>query len=119
MTLAMAGALMLGCSGLEQAAEQWAEDMQPIPPPAALSEIVGAWEGDTVSVVIDAEGMLAHERQDNGVSTRFNAPILVWSDASFTAGIGPMTQTFVINSPPTLVDAAWTMTLDSHVLTRQ
>lgn len=117
--LVMTGAMILGCGGLEEAAEQWAEDMQPVPPPASLSEIVGSWQSDTVSLVIDATGMVAHDRHEDGANTSFNAPILEWTDASFTAGIGPIKQTFVINSPPAEVDGIWTMTVNDNVLTRQ
>ena len=117
--LAISGVLILGCSGLEEAAEQWAEEMEPLPPPAALSEIVGSWQSDTVSLVIDAAGMVAHERHEGGTNTSFNAPILEWTDSGFVAGIGPIKQTFTINSPPAEVDGVWTMTVNNNVLIRQ
>lgn len=117
--LTMTGALILGCSGLEEAAEQWAEDMQPLPPPARLSDIVGAWQSDTVTLVIYADGMMEHERHENGANTSFNAPILEWTEGAFTAGIGPIKQTFVINIPPEEVDGVWTMTVNNNVLTRR
>lgn len=116
--LVMAGGLILGCAGLGDAAEQWAEDIQPVPPPASLSEIVGTWQGDTVRLVIDADGMMAHENNEGGTNTRFNAPVLAWTDGSFTAGIGPITQTFVIDSPPVQVGDRWTMTINNNALTR-
>lgn len=118
-TLMMTGVVILGCSGLEEAAEQWAEDMQPIPPPAHLSDIVGAWQNSEVILVIYADGMVEHEKHAGGANTSFNAPILEWSDTSFTAGIGPIKQTFRIDVPPAQVEGVWTMTINGNVLTRQ
>ena len=113
------GVVILGCGGLEEAAEQWAEDMQPIPPPAHLSEVVGAWQSSQVLLVIYADGMMEHEKNTGSSNTSFNAPILEWTDAGFTAGIGPIKQTFTINAPPAEVDGVWTMTVNNNVLTRQ
>ena len=112
------GVMILGCGGLEEAAEQWAEDLQPIPPPAHLSDIVGAWQNDDVTLVIYADGMVEHEKHVNGASTSFNAPIFEWTDAGFTAGIGPIKQVFVITAAPAQVDGVWQMTINDQVLTR-
>jgi hypothetical protein len=117
--LTVMGVAILGCGGLEEAAEQWAEDMQPIPPPDHLLDIVGTWRSETVLLVIHPEGMVEHERHDGGANTSFNAPILEWTDTGFAAGIGPIRQTFVIDVPPAAVDGVWTMTVNGNLLTRQ
>jgi len=117
--LVMMGGIILGCGGLEEAAEEWAESMAPIPPPAHLADIVGAWQNDSVVLVIYADGMMEHEKHTNGTNTSFNAPILEWTDTGFAAGIGPIQQTFTINAPPALHDGVWSMTVNNQVLTRQ
>jgi len=50
--------------------------MQPVPPPASLSEIVGSWQSDTVSLVIDAMDLMH--------TGRFDGFVVVSSDSDFT-----------------------------------
>ena len=115
----MTGAVILGCSGLEDAAEQWAEDMEPVPPPAHLAEIVGVWQNSAVTLIIHSDGLVEHERHAEGLNRSFNAPILEWSDDHFTAGIGPIRQVFHIDVPPARLEGVWTMSINEDVLTRQ
>ncbi len=116
--LTMTGAMILGCGVLEDAAEQWAEDMM-VPPPAHLSEIVGAWQGSAVTLVVHADGLVEHEQSNGASKTSFSGPILEWSDDQFTAGIGPIRHVFHIDVPPARLEGVWTMTVNEDVLTRQ
>ena len=117
--LALTGALILGCAGLEEAAEQLAESAQPTPPPAGMEEFVGTWTGGPITLVITAEGSLAYEKSRGAGSTTLTAPVLSWQSDSITAGIGPMTRTFVVDAPPALQDGVGHMRIDGQDLTRQ
>ena len=118
-TLMMTGLVILGCSGLEDAVEQWAEDIQPVPPPAHHAEIVGVWQSSEITLVVGADGLLEHEEHTDGTNRSFNAPILEWSDDGFTAGIGPIKKVFRIDTPPARLEGVWTMSINGTVLTRQ
>ena len=88
------------------------------PVPADRSDYVGLWQGDGVRLLIQADGQAHYERVKDKRRTSINGPAHSFTTAGFKIGIGPLSAGFKVQSPPTLVDGAWRMTVDGRVLER-
>ncbi len=86
--------------------------------PPAKSAYVGQWESDGMTLLITQDGSVSYKRLKEGASTKINAPLKAFHDDDFDVGIGPMTTTFKVSSPPREVDGLWKMTVDGVELTR-
>lgn len=86
--------------------------------PSEKSAYVGQWEADGMSLLITQDGSISYKRFKNGVSTKIDAPLKAFHDDNFDVGIGPMTTTFSVSSPPREIDGSWKMTVDGVQLTR-
>ena len=105
---------ILACSGLDDLAES----LEGKPPPADQADMIGTWEGDVVTMTITPDGNLHHKTQKGASSTEFNAPIKEWHSDRFTAGIGPVSQEFKIDSSPARGKRGWRMTINGKELRR-
>ena len=86
--------------------------------PLTKSAYVGRWEADGMVLLITRDGSVAYRRLRNGASTRIEAPLKTFHGDDFVVGIGPMTTTFRVSSPPREIDGVWKMTVDGVELTR-
>jgi hypothetical protein len=86
--------------------------------PAAKSAYIGQWKADGMSLLITRDGSIAYKRIQKGASTSIDAPLKAFHGDDFDVGIGPMTTTFTVSSPPREIDGVWKMTVDGVELTR-
>ena len=86
--------------------------------PLTQSAYVGRWEADGMFLLITRDGSVAYRRWRKGASTKIQAPLKAFHGDDFEVGIGPMTTTFKVSSPPREVDGVWRMTVDGVELTR-
>ena len=103
-------ALLVAAAGLAACAK---------PIPAEHAALVGAWEGDGMTLDIAADGRLAYRRKKAGGDVSVEAPIQEIGSGKFTAGLGPLTTEFKLDRAPVLENGAWTMTVDGVVLHRR
>lgn len=71
-----------------------------------------------VTLTITADGGLDYKRTSGVANTSVQAPVQVWADDHFDAGIGPLTTSFHIDAPPHQDGDVWKMTVDGVELTR-
>ena len=86
--------------------------------PAEKAAYVGEWKADGMSLLITADGRVAYERKRKGASTSIDAPLKGFHGDDFDVGIGPMTTTFKVDTPPHEVGGRWVMTVEGVELTR-
>ncbi len=86
--------------------------------PPAKSAYVGQWEADGMTLLITRDGSVSYKRFRKGASTKIDAPLKSFDGDDFEVGIGPMTTTFRVSSPPREIDGVWKMTVDGVELTR-
>ena len=86
--------------------------------PPEKSAYVGEWKAEGMSLLITRDGSIDYRRLRKGASTSINAPLKAFHGDDFDVGIGPMTTTFRVSSPPRQIDGVWKMTVDGVELTR-
>ena len=86
--------------------------------PQGKAEYVGRWEADGMSLLILGDGSVSYKRLRKGASIKIDGPLHAFHGDDFEVGIGPMTTTFRVSSPPRRIDGAWRMTVDGVELTR-
>jgi hypothetical protein len=86
--------------------------------PAEKSAYLGQWNADGMSLLITKDGSVSYKRMQKGASTSIDAPLKAFNGDNFDVGIGPMTTTFTVSSPPHEVDGVWKMTVDGVELSR-
>lgn len=86
--------------------------------PQTKSDYVGHWEAEGMTLRISRDGRVLYKRFRKGASTRIDAPLKAFHGDDFEIGIGPMTTTFRVSSPPREIDGIWKMTVDGVELTR-
>jgi hypothetical protein len=86
--------------------------------PAAKSAYVGQWNADGMSLLITQDGSVSYKRMQKGASTSIDAPLKAFHGDDFDVGIGPMTTTFTVSSPPHETGGVWKMTVDGVELSR-
>jgi hypothetical protein len=95
--LALALATLAGCA-------------KPVPP-EKLS-YVGDWRASNMDLSIDAGGTVRYQRRTGSASTSIEGPLQRFEGDNFLVGIGPMSTTFVVSTPPHERNGAWSMTVD-------
>lgn len=86
--------------------------------PPTKSAYVGRWEADGMSLLITRDGSVSYKRLRKGASIKMDAPLKAFHGDDFEVGIGPMTTSFRVSSPPRKIDGVWRMTVDGVELTR-
>lgn len=114
------GPLLLGAVALSIACE--AEDvvrhLKGAPVPDSHTDYVGEWQGEGVTLRIEADGMVRYERKRGSGSTSIEAPIQRFEGDDFVVGLGPLTTTFRVSERPHREGDAWRMTVDGVELRR-
>jgi hypothetical protein len=89
------------------------------PIPADRMAYAGDWRSREMRLLITPDGRCEYRRQrDGGGTTSIDAPIQRFEGDNFVVGVGLFSTTFVVSSPPRLVDGQWKMTVDGVELTR-
>jgi hypothetical protein len=86
--------------------------------PADKAAYVGQWNAEGMSLLITRDGSIQYNRLRKGAKTSINGPLKGFVGEDFEVGIGPMTTTFKVATPPHQVDGQWRMTVDGVELTR-
>lgn len=89
----------------------------PLPPERAA--YVGNWRNGSTSLTITAQGRVVYAvTRDNGFHKKIQAPLQHFDGDSFVVGVGPLSTTFVVSTPPHAEADGWKMTVDGLELTR-
>lgn len=96
--------MILGCSG------------QPLP--ADKLDYAGVWKADKISLEITKEGQVHYKNNRSGEKS-IDAPIKEFKGNDFEVGIGPVSTTFKVSSPPRKAGDVWKMTVDDVELTAE
>ena len=88
------------------------------PVPAEKSAYVGEWQEKTMYLLITQDGSVSYKRIKGGVTTSVNGPLKDFDGDNFSAGIGPMSTTFVVSRPPYQDKGRWKMVVDGVELTK-
>ncbi len=88
------------------------------PLPVDKADYIGHWRGEGVRLVIGADGQADYEKAKGQRRTSIKGPAHTFSTDGFKIGIGPLSATFTVQSPPTLSEGTWRMTVDGVELTR-
>ena len=89
------------------------------PVPVDQRDYIGHWQGEGVLLVIQANGHASYARARDGRRTNIEGPAHSFTTKGFKIGIGPLSASFKVQSPPTDVDGSLRMTVDGVVLTRR
>ena len=88
------------------------------PVPQERSAYVGEWQEKTMYLLITQDGSVSYKRIKGGVTTSVNGPLKDFDGDNFSAGIGPMSTTFVVSKPPYQDKGRWKMVVDGVELTK-
>ncbi len=88
------------------------------PVPMEKAAYVGEWRAQAMALLITQDGSVAYKRLKVGVTTSVNGPLKGFDGDSFLVGVGPMSTTFVVSSPPRQVGGKWKMIVDGVELTK-
>ena len=78
----------------------------------------GEWRSNEMWLLITPDGRCEYERRTGSGNRSIQAPIQRFEGDNFVVGVGPLSTTFVVSSPPRVVDGKWKMTVDGVELTR-
>ncbi len=87
--------------------------------PEHKADYVGEWTAPGMYLLITQDGSIVYRRMKKGAKVSIDGPLKGFTGDDFEAGIGPMTTTFKVSSPPHQVDANWFMTVDGVEMTRR
>lgn len=90
---------------------------KPIPPERAA--YIGEWRGTDMLLFISKEGNVSYRRKEGNASRSIDAPLQEFQGDNFVVGLGLMSTTFVVSSPPHQDGETWKMTVDGVELSRQ
>lgn len=90
---------------------------KPLPPEKAA--YAGQWSGEQVQLLITSEGRVDYSRVNGSNTTSVKSPIKEFAGDNMVVGVGPMSTTFVVSTPPHQVGDAWKMTVDGVELTKK
>lgn len=90
---------------------------KPVPP--EKSAYVGDWQGLGMKLLILQDGSVRYERLKSGATTSVSGPLKEFKGDDFVVGVGPITTTFVVSSPPQRDGDRWKMVVDGVALTRR
>ena len=88
------------------------------PVPQEKSAYVGEWQEKAMYLLITQDGSVSYKRIKGGVTTSVNGPLKDFDGDNFSAGIGPMSTTFVVSRPPYQDKGRWKMVVDGVELTK-
>lgn len=90
---------------------------KPLPPEKA--SYAGLWKAPQMSLLITQDGSVKYERLEGGATTSVSAPLKGFDGDNFSAGLGPMTTTFVVAAPPHQAGEQTKMAVDGIELTKE
>ncbi|HSI51031.1 MAG TPA: DUF3592 domain-containing protein [Ideonella sp.] len=82
----------------------------PVPPEKAA--YVGEWQAPSMYLLITQDGSVRYRRIKEGGSSSIDGPLKGFSGNDFEVGIGPLSSTFVVSTPPHRDDEQWKMVVD-------
>lgn len=82
----------------------------PVPP--ERSAYVGEWQGPSMYLLITQDGSVRYRRNKDGGSSSMNGPLKGFNGNDFEVGIGPLSSTFVVSTPPHRDGEQWKMVVD-------
>jgi len=88
------------------------------PVPVDHADYIGHWRGDGVLLVISANGHADYSRVRGNNRTNIEGPAHSFSTDGFKIGIGPLSASFKVQSPPQETPDGWRMTVDGVELSR-
>lgn len=88
------------------------------PVPAEKAAYVGTWTAPNMTLSITQEGRVEYRRVDGNASTSVSGPLQGFKGDDFEVGIGPISTTFVVSSPPKSDGDGFTMTVDGVSLVK-
>ncbi len=89
------------------------------PIPADKATYVGEWNGLAMALLITQDGSVAYRRLEGGVNKSIDAPLKGFEGNNFIVGVGPLSTTFVVSTPPHPEGDTWKMTVDGVELTKK
>jgi hypothetical protein len=89
-----------------------------VPVPREKSAYVGEWQAPTMYLLITADGSVRYARLRGGARTNVEGPLKGFDGDNFEVGVGPLSTTFVVSTPPYLDGGDWKMVVDGVELTR-
>ena len=90
---------------------------KPVPPDKAA--FVGEWHGTGVELSIEQDGAVYYKRVQAGTSKTIDLPLKEFQGDNFVVGVGPLTTTFEVSSPPHQDGEFWKMTVEGVEVTRR
>lgn len=88
------------------------------PVPVDHADYIGHWRGEGVLLVIAASGQADYSRIRGSKRTSIEGPAHSFSTDGFRIGIGPLSASFKVQSPPRETPEGWRMTVDGVELSR-
>ena len=86
-------------------------DALPVPP--EKSAYVGEWQAPSMYLSITQNGSVGYRRIKEGGSNSMNGPLKGFNGNDFQVGIGPLSSTFVVSTPPHRDGERWKMVVDN------
>lgn len=88
------------------------------PVPADKAAFVGEWKSSEMTLHITQDGHVDYKRSVGSGSKSVSAPLQGFNGDSFDVGIGAMSTSFIVASPPHQDGTAIKMTVDGVELTK-
>lgn len=89
------------------------------PLPSEKASYAGPWKAAEMSLLITQDGSVKYERIEGNGTKSLSAPLKGFDGDNFSAGVGPMTTTFVVTATTHPVGELTKMTVDGVELTRE
>ena len=83
-----------------------------LPVPPEKSAYVGEWQAPSMYLSITQDGSVRYGRSKGGGSSSMNGPLKGFNGNDFKVGIGPLSSTFVVSTPPHRDGGQWKMVVD-------
>jgi len=101
--------LLAACGGSHDAAR----------PVSLPPEFVGEWTAPGISLLLTERAEIRYSRlRGNGSTLSISGPLLRFDEKGFSAGFGPLSTKFRINSAPRRDGIVWRMTVDDIEMVR-
>ena len=86
------------------------------PLPEDKQSYAGEWRSAQMVLIILEDGTVSYKRLRSGATTTVNGPIKEFRGDDIVVGLGLLTTTFVVSTPPREVDGQWEMVVDGVLL---
>ena len=83
---------------------------KPVPP--EKQDYVGEWRSKEMYLLILADGSLRYQRLKGGGTVEVSGPIKEFQGDNIVVGVGFITTTFEVSTPPHEEDRVWKMVVD-------